>query len=970
MRVFLSILLFFTAMIILAVFSIPREEELVYALDKSGEQHKLLKVLEGQLASSDDPKIRKKVLKLKWDLNYPGSSNEFRDFLRQNPDEKLLEKVLEKIKVDPKISTLESWLDFAFEMTKKPAYLEELSNWFSFYKKPEKQKGVVRTLFQETGSDKHLSTLVALGDIGFVIEAMLSKLTSLSIKDKRQLYRYLIWENRAREGFEMVKNHIPLSELDNEELNEYHEHARFFDEPEQLLLAGEEKFKRSPQESSLTLLIQDYSYYGRPNEAASKLWTLYRDYKVTRSLPVLYEIMTLSGPAQKEMALQAYTELCKRQGQVQDIQFLASLILNNQGQKELIPVLDEILSTNPQAKTTDFAPVHNLYLKTLIIQQKKLKDLGKLELVPMTNRSSNILEYQAKKNLAGKGYEAAKVYYERLMNAQSLNILMQASLDAGDLKGFESLVEKAFEKYKDAELYAVVPSLQQTPWLQVYENLANQSQNTIGLQILLERSIAMKKPEISEKILNTLRELKPRDDQFGLQLAYLYLDNQQTEEAFEVTTQLYEKGNKNLNLLLLHADLLFQRQQFTKAQELYSQILPDLRKDSAQRKAVMRALIALQRNGEALAMLEEDYRMDRLQSSEDWTRYLQLLADLNQWDQVIERLDSVPKDQLTTGLQILKIQSHLQREESHEASLLANKLLLDKTHGKETRGRLYALLGYAMELERFETRALEYYIESQSLIEDPDVMNTVSLLESRWGDKAHVQLELYNRVIKKEVELQRRKKDRLYKIRYTSHDGWENLHLKMNEDGPERFQAEVHRYGYRLEYGERFRFRLERSPLTFFPVGIREKMIKQDFSVGFAIKESFINLAKNHYRNRNGKVASSLSFSIFHEWLYRPLRTITLSYFQEVFSQSFTNRSAIGFDDFKAVELMHYFRFLMGEKKELNIGLGISYRFPSTAPLLRVNYNSAPLNLSYELSVDPFNNANTERMLLHWKKPL
>jgi tetratricopeptide (TPR) repeat protein len=870
----------------------------------------------------------------------------------------------------------QKFLTMIFEKTNDISYLIEIKNLLSFLHKQNELISVIKKLYKLTGDIKYLDTVYSLGDKKFAVQEYEKRVKTLSLKQLKQLYKYYLWDSKFEKVVKILKNYIGIDKLTPEEEKEYVGLLTFFAKDSELINFYKKKYNLTKDSKYLIKLADTYDYYGYPYKAAE---TYVKIFKINKNIKYLNKAISIY------LALSDYDNFLKY-SLVKLKKFYSETLL-----KQTVGLLINLNQFERAVKLTEHYIVkdNNLfhYLATLYFSINRPDKALKLFLkTPPEKLNKSELSYIANlKNINEKFFPYIVAFYKITKEKFFLNKILRyyAAKKAfykynrifkkyyGKIseKNYTTYFELIDDKYKKFKINEAKRLIKTSFNIKLINNLS------VFLMGLNEQKAAIKG---FEKVLffdtNNLTALE--------QLAKIYYWQKNFSLALRTFLKYDRVKSDNPVIKFYIGEILYNRKNYKKANEYFKYVVKHIKKNSLENKMIyLKSYVYLYGIDDIL----DEYRKVVKESGYDRDVYADFIDALY----FSYRYDILKKEYIkfkkmgkkyTNFVRLLRLfaAAHIDMKKFKEAKILLDKALAIIKRNKAKNSTIYADYGYLYYSQNNHVKALEYYKKAYAIDrKNKEILATIKELEDFLHRNVEFSYSIKNKVkgIKATFNIPYNEKYWLgfgYNIFNNSRT---EIFFKIEDIDKGVFLIEIGKRHYKIIIGNNYNFFVKDVLYTDYNESVTEDM--RERKIGASINKNIgklglnTELSKNFYRNKHGKVASTLDFSANisypigrDTYLSTGFNYVKMNYYNG-------NKSSVFFDDYRALNL-----FITKNYEKDNRTLNWNFTIGTIYDLISEKYNysgtinvkyNKNINFEYNIYYDTFSREQVDLWQFNWR---
>ncbi len=903
-------------------------------------------------------------------------------YLKEEPDKLDMKKIKRILYYFSEKKDYESYIKFlslAYKKTNDIKYLIEKKNIYSFLKMKKQLIKTVKQLYQLTEDETYLDTLYSLGAKDYVIKIFEKNVKNLTLKQKRKLATYYLWSSNLEKLMNFYKNEIGYANLNKEEEKRLIALFSYFSKYSDLIEFYKTKYKLTKDIKYLKDLGETYDYYGigvpdKVSRVFYKVYELTKDKKFLNRIISMYLALSDSENYLKYSLIKLknfYSEKLLKE--------IVGFLISNNKMKQAEKLTETYLTKDENLLHFLFS-VYMMQGKqkkalNLLLQYKPLK-LNRYELSFIANTPkiipkffpyleryflltkekfyiAKILKYYAANKAFYKFNRLFKKYFGKVNNSNYLFYL--------------DLIPEKFSRFKRNEVIRLVKTSFNPDFL-----------NNLGLYImgLNEQNfakIAFKKVLFFDK--NNFTALE--------QLGKIYYWQQNFSASLKTFLKYDNIKNNNPVIKFYIGEILYNRKKRKEAEKYLQYVVKNIKKDGFENKMIyLKSYVMLHGINDVI----DEYREAVKESGFDkdiYADFLDALLFSQNYETLAEEYNNFKKtDKFKKNIRILRIFAMFNIETEHfkEAKKLLDRayLILKKSGVKNS--TVLSDYGYLYYMKGDRFKALRYYKKALAMDKkNRDIAKIVRELEDEFSRNITVAWEYKNKVEAKKTDLNIPVQGKYWVgLSYNLYKSDKaEIYLKLQDINKNKFTVEAGKKHFYFSFGNKYRVYYSDTLFTDYKTAVDEDLMSRKIGAKISgtlksVKMGFnMGLSKNFYRNKNGKIASTVNFdSDFSFNVYKDIyfstgfNYVKLNYYNK-------EKTDVFFSDYRAINffLSKYYNY---EEKKTNWNWSIGTIYD----LISKKYNYAgniyfnigkKLYFNYNIYYDAFSREQVDSIELKWK---
>ena len=872
-----------------------------------------------------------------------------------------------------------NFLDSLYSKTKNFSYLIEKMNLLSFLHRQKELIATLKKLYKLTKNIKYLDTIYALGDKKFTISEYEKNIKNLNREQLSQLYKYYLWNGKFKKVISLIKNYIGFDNLTLEEEKEYVGLLTYYAKDKELINFYKKKYSTTHKIKFLIKLADAYDYYGYPQKAAKvyfKIFTLTHREKYIDKIISIY------------LALGDYNNflkysLIKLKNFYSDklLKETVSLLINLNKFDKAVKLTEKYINRSPEL----FHFLATLYF-SINAPQKALNLL--LKYPPEKLTKSELSFVATSKKISPELFPYLISYYKITKEKYFIDRILKFYAEKGAfykynrlfkrfygkideknyLKYFE-LIPDRFKKFKiDEAKRLIIASFN----IKLINNL---SMYLMGENEQIASMKGFKKVLFFDK--NNLTALE--------QLGKIYYWQKNFSKALKIFLKYNHLNPYNPIINFYIGDILYNKKFYKKAKKYFNFVVKNIKKDSLENRMIyLKAYVYLHGINDVIneyreVVKESGYNRDV------YADFIDALYFSHRYDLLEKEYKKFKKmgEKYTKFIRLLRLFAayYIDIGEFKKAKMLLDKALAIIKKYKIKNSAIYADYGYLYYSESNRVKALKYYQKAHKVNpKNRDISYTIDELKDFLHRNITISTSVKNRVHAKRVTLNIPVNNKYWLgVSYNQYDNKKTeIYFKFQDINKTKYLFEFGKNYFNVNLGHFYKFFLKKALYTAYEDAIKESM--KEIKIGFSMEKNLrkfnnssinLNISKNLYKNKHGKVAST--FNVDTSLSY-PLKNDTylitgFSYVKTGYYNS--KKSNVFFDDYRAINFF-ITKYFQKERRKFNwdITVGTVYDLISSkynyAGSFNLNYNKN-INFEYNLYYDTFSKEQVEMWQFNWR---
>ncbi len=799
------------------------------------------------------------------------------------------------------------YLDYGYKKTHDIKYLIQEKNLYSFLGEKKKLISIIKKLYFLTKNNKYLNILYALGEKNFVLKTLERNFSKLNLKEKRQLLKYYTWENNIDKITWLLEYLIKTGCYSDKDIKRLVNIYSYYGKYEKLIKLYKLLYDKTHKIQYLKNLAEVYNYYGFPYKAC-KVYD--KIFKIKKNKKILDEIISIFLALNDTDNFLKYSLLkLKYFYKKKYLKEIVSVLIGFRKINEAIKLTEKFYKKDPSL-------IHYLITLYLVANENK-KALDLLLSISPSKLTNDELDFIATfPELNDKMIAYIERYYKITKNDYFLSKILRYYAVNMRFYMYNKVFKKLLGKINENNVYIYLDNIPDKFKNFKIKEAFRLALSTFNLKLLNKLGVFLenynkltKAKKIFEKVLylddNNLIALKNLGKIYYWQGEYL--------KALRFFTK-YDRLNSNDPVVKYYiGDIFWNLKEYKKAKKYFRFVVKNINKNSIFNHVLyLKAYIHLFGINDKII---KEYRMVLRKSGFDrdiYGDFIDSLINARKFGilkKEYKKFQSM-STKYTNYLRLIRLFALYNIEiknykEAIKLLLKGKKLAISK----KEKANVYADLGYLFLQKGDKVKALTYYSKSLTFnSNNKDVLNVVKQLKDELSKNIKITFIDRNKVKSYGCNINYPYKNKLwiglgYKM-YDANDLTE-IFFKIEDINKRLFNLEIGKRHFNLELGKDVKIFFKDEIFSDYLTSVKEKMMEKQFGFNINKNNFYLNVSKNFYRNKKGKIAEDTSGEISYSYSLNSSSYITGDFSYVKLNLYKERKTDVYFDDYRAFSVYY-----------------------------------------------------------------